>query len=83
MKPVEKLHFKTHVGKFCKEYCNPYDHPEMLNFNTVVCEQQFKWLARYKYLSATNMSASTFNFLILLLCWLDQEQRDSPFQTVI
>jgi len=80
---VEKWHFKNHVGKFCRENCNPYDFPETDKFNTVVCEERFKWLAKYKYLTAVHMSAGTFNFLMLLLCWLDHEQRDSPYTTEI
>ena len=80
---MEKFHFKGHVGKFCKENCNPYNHEEVNNFNTVICEERFKWVAKFKGLTSTNMSAGTFNFLMLLLCWLDHEQRASPFFTNI
>jgi hypothetical protein len=41
---VEKWHFKkNHVGKYCKENCNPDHHPEVEKFNTVICEQRFKF----------------------------------------
>jgi hypothetical protein len=80
---VEKWHFKSHVGKFCKEHCDPKDFPEVKNFNTVICEERFKWVAKFKGLSVTNMSSGTFNFLILLLCWLDHEDRASPYGTTL
>ena len=75
---VEKWHFKGHVGEFCKNHCNPHDHPEVKDFNTVICEQRFKWIAKFKGITHMHMNASTFNFLLLLLCWLDNEEHDSP-----
>jgi hypothetical protein len=76
---VEKFHFKGHVGTFCKKNCNPNDHPEVKQFNTVICEQRFKWVAKFKGITCMHMSAPTFNFFILLLCWLDHELWNSPF----
>ena len=77
---VEKWHFKGHVGGFCKNHCNPHDHPEVKDFNTVICEQRFKWIAKFKGITHMHMNASTFNFLLLLLCWLDHEEHDSPYR---
>ena len=77
---VEKWHFKGHVGEFCKNHCNPHDHPEVKDFNTVICEQRFKWIAKFKGITHMDMNASTFNFLLLLLCWLDHEEHDSPYR---
>jgi len=80
---VERWHYKGHVGKFCKKNCNPNDHPEVKELNTVICEQKFKWLGKSKSITHMHMSGTTFNFFLLLLCWLDHEQYDSPFRTQV
>ena len=80
---VEKWHFKNHVGKFCRENCNPFAYEELKEFNTVVCEQRFKWIGKFKGISQMNMNAPVFNFFILLLCWLDHEQYNSPYKTTV
>jgi hypothetical protein len=76
---VEKWHFRNDVGAFCIKTCNPKDYPEVDTFNTVICEQRLKWIAKYKGLTKTHMSATTFNFLLLLICWLDHEEYESPY----
>lgn len=76
---VERWHFRNHVGKYCRENCNPGDHPEVNHFNTVICEQKFKWVAGFKKLTNAHMSGSTFNFLLLLISWIAQEQYLSPY----
>ena len=48
-KIIDSLHIKNHVDKRCREVYNPQtlkeDNP---TFNTMVCEQTFAWLSRYK-----------------------------------
>uniref|UniRef100_A0A7S0WRA5 Uncharacterized protein n=1 Tax=Pyramimonas obovata TaxID=1411642 RepID=A0A7S0WRA5_9CHLO len=78
---VETWHFRSHVGAFCREHCNPNSHPEIKDFNTLVCEQHFKWVAGFKHMTRVHMSAAVFNFFLLLLCWLDHEQYNSPYRT--
>ena len=80
---VEKWHFRNHVGEFCKKNCNPKDYPEVETYNTVICEQRFKWISKYKGMTKINMSATTFNFLLLLLCWLDHEEYESPYTATV
>ena len=78
---MEKFHFPNHVGEFCKKNCNPKDHPEVNAFNTVICEQRFKWIAKYKGITHLHMNAPRFNFLLLLLCWMDHEEEfRSPYR---
>lgn len=48
-KIIDSLHIKNHVDTKCKEKYSPEDikkqHP---TYNTMVCEQTFAWLSRYK-----------------------------------
>ena len=81
LRTVEKFHARGHVGTFCAENCMPELFPEVKNFNTVICEERFKWFGKFKGLTLTNMSAATFNFMLLLITWLDHEQRASPYYT--
>ena len=41
-KSIDKFHFGNHVNKWCLVKCNPYQHPELNNVNTMVSEQLFK-----------------------------------------
>ena len=80
---VEKWHFPNHVGSYCKNNCNPNDYDEVKEFNTVICEQKFKYIAKFKGMTHLHMSASTFNFMLLLLTWIDHEMFASPYRTEI
>lgn len=71
---VDKFHFKNHVDKWCKAHCNPYDHEELKDVNTEVCEQLFSWLSRFAPMSK-HMNQWRFLFLILYL--IDQHNEDA------
>ena len=82
IKVVEKFHFfpsrhsRGHKGEWCAQHVSPALHEELLkDVNTVVCEQRFKWISRFKSLVLINMSPRTFEFLLLLICWIDHEER--------
>lgn len=48
-KIIDSLHIKNHIDEQCKEMYSPKklkeDHPD---YNTMVCEQTFAWMSRYK-----------------------------------
>ena len=41
---VDKLHFKNHVDRWCKQNVNPHKVKEFDNLNTEACEQTWKIL---------------------------------------
>lgn len=64
---VDKLHFKNHTDKWCKKNVNPYKNASFDELNTMVCEQAFSWLAKYKH-SLSNMSCNRFDLVIYSIC---------------
>ncbi len=48
-KIIDTLHIKNHVDKRCQEKYSPDSlKTENPDYNTMVCEQTFSWLSRYK-----------------------------------
>ena len=56
---VVRFHYGTHKDAYCREHCNPDDHPALDFVNTEACEQLFAWLSKYKY-QAVNMSYAMY-----------------------
>ncbi len=68
-------------GEWCKANVNPYKIPLLKHnkANLSVCEQRFSWMKHFKY-SFRYMNKQRFNFMLLVVCWLDRKyrlQRDS------
>ena len=65
---VDRFHFKKHkrTNGYCQEHCNPKDNESIVNANTEICEQSFRWFARHKY-SLNHMSPARFRFFLLLM----------------
>ena len=38
---VDKLHFRNHTEKWCKEKCNPYDRMDLEGVNRYSCKRTF------------------------------------------
>ena len=47
-KIIDSLHIKNHRDPRCQQYAPDAVLPENSNLNTMVCEQTFAWLSRYK-----------------------------------
>ena len=48
-KIIDTLHIRNHVDKRCQEKYSPQDLKDKnKDYNTMVCEQTFAWLSRYK-----------------------------------
>ena len=46
---VDRFHFKTHVGNWCRTNVNPHNVPQLQGANMSICEQKFKHVARNKH----------------------------------
>ena len=53
-KSIDKFHFGNHVDKWCLVNCNPYQHPELNNVNTMICEQLFRGVNEHKNCKSMN-----------------------------
>lgn len=42
VKVVDKFHFISHVGAFCRRFCNPNTWPELRDANMSIAEQGFQ-----------------------------------------
>lgn len=72
---VDKLHFRNHVDKWCKENCNPYDRKDLEGVDTEICEQTFAWLTKYGRITR-HMNQNRFLFYILNLCHLKNRKTE-------
>ena len=63
---VDFLHFKNHVGKWCKENMDPYKYDDLKSVNTVVCEQQFSWSNHMANVKAMNEERFSHYWLYVL-----------------
>lgn len=74
VKVVDKFHFRNHVGRYCRRFCNPHKWPLLKDANMSVAEQSFKYVARYK-VSMRYMNNVRFNFMLQKICMLDHFAR--------
>lgn len=75
IKVVDKLHFKGHVGEFCRKHVNPHMWKELSDTNMSIAEQSFKVNGRLKR-SFRYMNKETFNFMLQDVCCLQQITRN-------
>eukprot|EP00732_Lithocolla_globosa_P002909 Lithocolla_globosa_v1_NODE_2087_length_2166_cov_20.599057.p1 type:complete len:117 gc:universal NODE_2087_length_2166_cov_20.599057:1769-1419(-) len=47
---VDRLHFKNHIDKWCKENMNPANVPGIEFLSTESCENTFVWLSKYRFM---------------------------------
>lgn len=76
---VDKLHFRNHVDKWCKENCNPYDRIDLEGVDTEICEQTFAWFSKYGKITR-HMNQHRFLFYILNLCDLKNKRTEKRKQ---
>lgn len=79
-KVVDKFHFAGHVGAYCKKYTNPYLWDELPD-NMSIAEQYFKRIGRFKH-TFRYMNRSRFQFMLQVICMLDQCARDHGYVKV-
>jgi hypothetical protein len=63
---IDRLHIKNHKGKQCRKHFDADKIQELLDINTVVCEQTNFWLSRFKYIMK-HMNAQRFNFFMYII----------------
>ena len=64
---IDRLHIKNHTNENCHKYNNPYLFDDLININTVVCEETNFWLSRFKYIMK-HMNKVRFNFFLYIIC---------------
>jgi hypothetical protein len=63
---VDRLHIQGHTEQWCQDHCNPVHYPELLDQNTIICEQVNFWLGKYKYITK-HMNMNRFNFYLYII----------------
>jgi hypothetical protein len=72
---VDRFHFvKNHKGLICDKIANPERAPGLANVNTMVCEQRFRHINRYRYM-LRRMGRERFMWTLLSICELDHRFR--------
>ena len=69
---IDRFHFSNHVDAWCQQNMSPFRDEvkqRLEGCNTEICEQTFKWLAKYKY-SSIGMGRLRFNWFVLRMCEL-------------
>ena len=63
---IDRLHINNHKGKKCRKHFDADKIEDLLNINTVVCEQTNFWLSHFKYIMK-HMNAQRFNFFMYII----------------
>ena len=71
---VDKMHFKNHVDKWCKQNVNPNKVKEFDNLNTEACEQTFKFVSKFKH-ATKHMTYAHYNLFHLTICNIFNEDK--------
>ena len=64
---VDKLHFKNHIDKWCRQNVNPHKVKEFNDLNTEACEQTFVFISKFKH-ATKHMSFGRYNLFHLTMC---------------
>lgn len=78
---VDKFHFKSHVGEYCRRHCNPGAWPQLASTNMSIAEQAFRVQGRLSR-SFRYLNRSRFQFLLQDVCRLQQRVRDMGLVTL-
>lgn len=81
-KVVDKFHFRSHVGDFCRKHVNPHMWQDLREANMSVAEQCFKVNGRLKR-SFRYMKEETFGLMLQDVCCLQQSARDLGFVNMV
>jgi hypothetical protein len=71
---VDKMHFKNHVDKWCRQNVNPHKVPEFNNLNTEACEQTFKYVSKFKH-ATKHMNFASYGLFHLTMCNIFNEDK--------
>lgn len=71
---VDKMNFKNHVDKWCKQNVNPHKVPEFCNLNTEACEQTFKFVPKFKH-ATKHMTYASYGLFHLTMCNMYNEDK--------
>ena len=71
---IDRLHIKNHVDANCHKNYNADLEPELLEINTVVCEETNFWLSRFKYIMK-HMNSQRFYFFLYIVINSYNEQK--------
>lgn len=63
---VDKLHIKGHVGTECHATVHPNLFPELVNINTVICEQVNFFLGGFKHM-LKHMNRARYHFFLFII----------------
>ena len=80
-KAVDKLHFRGHKGAYCHKECDPWKLRELDEVNTVVCEQLFSWVNRFK--ACRNMNEARFFLYFLALIDMRNNDREKKLRKLL
>ena len=66
---VDKMHFKNHIDKWCRQNVNPHKVAAFNNLNTEACEQPFKFVSKFKY-ATKHMTHGSYNHFHFTMCYI-------------
>jgi len=74
-KRIDAFHFPNHVDPLCKIRYNPANEPMLNGVNTECCEEENKWLKRFKY-SMRYMNRARYNIFALRIVHIHNIQKE-------